>query len=138
MPIPFNLDTNIQQYDAVLAEHWWTIMMSTHRVMQRHHARFLGRTPPIGLMWGTLDLRDVRYKGTPLVLPPTMDFIRRNSMDDAQIEIGWWSGNAAYPRPAFFSYTYPEPPGIETAKISPAGAHFDKALRNLFMIMMIF
>ncbi|EDR35858.1 DUF5996 family protein [Coxiella burnetii] len=31
--------------------------------MQRYHARFDGETPPIGLMWGTFDLRDARYNG---------------------------------------------------------------------------
>jgi hypothetical protein len=129
-PIPFDQDTSVQQYDAMLAQQWWTIMMSTQRVMQRHHSRFLGRTPPIGLMWGTLDLRDVRYRGTPLKVPPKTDFIRRNGMDDAQIEIGWWCGSAAYPRPAFFSYTFPAPPGIEQAKISPASARFDKTLKE--------
>ena len=129
-PIPFDQDTTLRPYNAEQAVKWWHILLSTQRVMQRHHARFKGRTPPIGLMWGTLDLRDVRYRGTPIPVDKGLDFIRRNSMDDAQIEIGWWPGNEAYPRAAFFSYTYPPPPGIEQAKIAPAAARWDTTMKE--------
>ena len=132
-PIPFDQDSILRPYNPSLTQQWWHIMLSTQRVMQRYHARFSGRTPPIGLMWGTLDLRDVRYKGKPMPVDTSMDFIRRNAMDDAQIEIGWWAGNETYPRPAFFSFTYPPPAGIEKAKIAPAQARWDTAMKEFIL-----
>jgi hypothetical protein len=132
-PIPFNEDTTLRPYNATLTQQWWHIMLSTQRVMQRHHAQFNGRTPPIGLMWGTLDLRDVRYFGAALTVPKDIDYIRRNAMDTAQIEIGWWCGNPLYPRPAFFAFAYPEPPEIAQAKIKPSAARWENTLKEFIL-----
>lgn len=132
-PIPFNEDTLLRPYNAVLAQQWWHIMLSTQRVMQRHHVQFSGRTPPIGLMWGTLDLRDVRYKGTALPVSKDIDYIRRNAMDAAQMEIGWWCGNPLYPRPAFFAFAYPAPPEIAKAKIKPNAARWETSLKEFIL-----
>ena len=64
--IPFDQDTAPRAYDPALVNAWWRILLSTHRVMQIFHGRFNGKTQPIGLMWGTLDIRDVRYNGKPV------------------------------------------------------------------------
>lgn len=133
-PIPFDQDTQFYAYNATLANAWWRILISSYRVMQRYHAVFLGRTPPIGFMWGTFDLRDVRYNGT-LIKPvaPNTDFLRRNAMDAALIEAGWWCGNPAYPRPAYYAFTYPQPAGIEQAKINPTAAHWDSTMGEFLL-----
>ena len=121
-PIPFAEDTQPRPYNKPLANAWWRILVSSYRVMQRYRARFEGKTPPIGLMWGTFDLRDARYTGPILpVSPPNTGYIRRNAMNQAQIECGWWHGGANYPRPAYYSFTFPQPAGIEQATL-PAGA----------------
>lgn len=133
-PIVFTEDTTAQPYEDALVNTWWRIMLSTYRVMQRYHARFTGRTPPIGLMWGTLDLRDARYKGTPVpITAPNTDYIRRNAMDDAQVEAGWWCGNPTYPKPAFFSFTFPEPKGISNAAILPRQAKWEPTLGEFIL-----
>jgi hypothetical protein len=113
--IPFDRDTQRRPYDAALVNAWWRILLSTQRVMQAFRGRFKGKTQPIGLMWGTLDIRDVRYNGKAASAGAKADYIRRNAMNEELIEVGWWSGSAAYPRPAFYSFTYPQPAGIEHA-----------------------
>lgn len=138
VPNPINFEKDIEQqiYNAQLANAWWRILMSTYLVMQRYHARFTGKTQPIGFMWGTFDLRDVCFCGIPVQVPktgPMSGYLRRNAMDAAQIEIGWWSGNAAYPRPAYYSFTYPQPDGIELAKIAPTAAHWDKTMGEFIL-----
>jgi hypothetical protein len=40
---------------------------------------------------------------------------------------GFWPGNDAFPRAAFYSYAYPEPPGFRNQAL-PAGAGFDGQL----------
>ena len=79
-------------------------------------------------MWGTLDIRDVRYNGRPASPGAEADYIRRNAMNEEQIEVGWWSGSSAYPKPAFYSFTYPQPAGIESARVSPPGSRWDSAM----------
>lgn len=133
-PVPFSQDKVECNYDPNLANAWWRILISSYRVMQRYHAKFTGRTPPIALMWGTFDLRDARYLGT--TVPTTginADYIRRNAMDAAQVETGWWSGNEAYQKPAYFSFIYPQPKEIERAKIKPSAAHWDQSLGQFIL-----
>jgi hypothetical protein len=132
-PVPFQDDREPRSYDRGLAHAWWRILVAAHRVIQRYHARFKGKTQPIGLMWGTFDLRDVRYNGKPASPGPNAGYIRRNGGDAAQIEVGWWSGHESYRRPAFYSFTFPQPPGIEHASVGPAGARWDAALGEFIL-----
>lgn len=133
-PIPFNQDDEVRTYIPELANAWWRIVENTHQVMQRYHSRFKGITPPIGLMWGTFDLRDARYVNVPV---PTKGenagYIRRNAMDVAQVEAGWWAGDERYEHPAYFSFTYPAPKGIEKSKIEPTAARFEKKLGEFLL-----
>ena len=133
-PIPFTEDTKQQTYNRDLANAWWRILVSSYQVMQRYHAQFTGKTPPIGLMWGTFDLRDVRFQGIAVpTTGPNAEYIRRNAMNETQIEAGWWSGNANYPRPAYYSFTYPQPELIEQSQIKPASARWDNSM-GLFIL----
>lgn len=134
-PILFDKDTEKCPYDAELVNAWWRILVSSYRTMQRYHAEFSGKTPQIGLMWGTFDLRDARYK-VGAAVPTTgknAGYLRRNAMDEAQVEAGFWHGNPAYTRPAYFSFTYPQPSGIENATVKPDAARWEKNL-GLFIL----
>lgn len=133
-PIPFNEDTENRIYDTKLANAWWRIVANSHRIMQRYHAKFTGITPPIGLMWGTFDLRDARYLNSPA--PTTganAGYLRRNAMDVAQVEAGWWSGDERYEKAAYFSFIYPQPNGVENAKIQPVNARWDQKLGEFIL-----
>jgi hypothetical protein len=132
-PVPFGQDTQPRPYDSALANAWWRILVSTQRVLARYHGRFLGRTPPIGLMWGTFDLRDARYNGKPASPGPKAGFIRRNAMNEEQVEAGWWHGNDTYPKPAFYSFTHPKPDNLEQARIEPAAARWEAPLGEFIL-----
>nr|WP_083345876.1 DUF5996 family protein [Terriglobus roseus] len=47
--------------------------------------------------------------------------------------MGWWSGSAAYPKAAFYSFTYPQPVGIENVSVSPASARWDAAMGEFLL-----
>ncbi len=133
-PINFDQDTAPRIYDEKIVNAWWRIMVSTYLVLLKFHSRFYGITPTIGLCWGTLDLRDARYKG--LHLPSnkaTSGYIARNAMDDAQVEVGWSCSNEKYPYPAFFAFAYPNPPGLEQEKIKPDGAKWVPAINEFIL-----
>lgn len=106
-PIAFDKDTAHRPYDRDLANAWWRVLHSTQRVLQVFQGRFTGKTQPIGLMWGTLDIRLALYNGKPALPAPNAGYIRRNSMNAQLMEMGWWSGDPSYPKPAFYSFTYP-------------------------------
>jgi len=40
-------------------------------------------------------------------VPPSNDFIMRNSATAQQIEVGWWPGDHRYPHAAFFAFAFP-------------------------------
>ena len=42
--------------------------------------------------------------------------------------MGWWPGDARYPKAAFYAFAHPAPPGFADGQISPASARFDPAL----------
>lgn len=132
-PIPFNEDIEERPYDRDLVDAWWRILLSTQRVMRVFQGRFTGKTQPIGMMWGTLDIRAVFYTGKPASIGSNTGFIRRNAMNAELIEMGWWSGDAAYAKPAFYSFTYPQPQGIENAKVSPGAARWDKSMGEFLL-----
>jgi hypothetical protein len=54
--------------------------------------------------------------------------IERVGGDAEQICVGFWPGQERFPRPAFFSYTYPKPDGIEQQPISPPDASWNPDL----------
>ena len=125
-PIPFNEDHEERPYDANQVNAWWRILLSVQRVMRVFQGRFMGKTQPIGLMWGTLDIRASFYTGKPASPgEANKGFIRRNAMNAELMEMGWWSGDPSFPSPAFYAFTYPQPLGIEISKIGPEAARWD-------------
>lgn len=134
-PIPFDQDTELRIYDGKVVNAWWRIMLSTYRVLLIFHSRFYGITPRIGLVWGTLDLRDARYKGIHLAIPKDAsdNYIACNSMDDAQFEVGFSASNEKYPNPSFFAYTYPKPDGFEEMDIKPHAVKWVSAINEFIL-----
>ena len=123
-PVPFNEDTQERPYDREQAHAFWRILLSVQRVMQQFQGRFTGKTQPVGLMWGTFDIRLALYNGKPATPASDAGFIRRNAMNAELMEMGWWAGDDAYPQPAFYAFTWPQPAGIENARIAPAAARW--------------
>lgn len=132
-PIAFDEDTQQRPYERDLVSAWWRILLGTQRVMQVFQGRFTGKTQPIGLMWGTFDIRVPFYNGKPASPAPNAGYIRRNSMNAQLMEMGWWPGDLSYSRPAFYSFTYPQPQGIENAKIGPNAARWDVGLGEFLL-----
>ena len=48
------------------------------------------------------------------------------------ISAGWWVGTVggAVTEPAFYAYSYPEPPGCDVAPIRPEGAYYHPVMRE--------
>jgi Family of unknown function (DUF5996) len=113
-PIPFPEDVEHASYEPEWANRFWRALVSVDAVMKEHRARFRGKVSPVQFFWGTFDLACTRFSGRPAEPPPNADVIMRNSADAEESCAGFWPGDERSPEPAFFGYTYPRPPGIET------------------------
>ncbi|MFZ0180066.1 MAG: DUF5996 family protein [Candidatus Dormiibacterota bacterium] len=121
-PIPFPEDRTHATYEPAQAERFHRTLSMVDLVMKEHRAHFRGRTSPVHFFWGTFDLALTRYSGRlvePLQVPnPIMHF----GTDAELICAGWWPGDHRLASPAFFSYAFPAPPGIDSVQVRPPEA----------------
>jgi Family of unknown function (DUF5996) len=127
-PIPFPDDRVHSAYDPEWAHRFWRVLARIDLVLKEHRGRFMGRTNPVSFWWGSFDLAVARFSGRRVEPPPGAGLIQRVGGDAEQFCIGFWPGSAALREPAFFSYAYPAPAGIETAAIHPTGAAWNPTL----------
>ena len=133
-PIPFAEDTVHSAYDPQWANRFFRVLAQADLVLKEHRSRFRGRTSPVHFFWGSFDLANTRYSGRAAEPPPGADVIARKSEDAEQICVGFWPGNATFPEPAFYSYTYPKPDGIEERRIAPPGARWEPKLGEFALL----
>jgi hypothetical protein len=132
-PIAFPFDTEHESYEPEPVSRFWRALTSIDIVMKEHRARFRGKVSAVQFFWGSFDLAYTRYSGRLLEPPPDVDVITRYSHDAEQICTGFWPGNTTAPEPAFFSYIYPSPTGIENASISPSAGSWRTELGEFLL-----
>ena len=93
-------------------------------------APYRGRSTPVNAWWGSFDLAVSLFSGRP-VEPPAADFISRNAGNAEQIEVGWWPGDARYPKAAFFAYAYPAAGGIRRRDADAVGGAVGRSPRRV-------
>lgn len=96
-------------------------------VLAAFRAPFRGRSTPVNAWWGSFDLAVNLFSGAPAD-PPSQDFIFRNAMDAQEVAVGWWPGDARYPRAAFYGYAHPNPAGYADARLDPPAARWEPEL----------
>ena len=102
------------------------------QVLAALRAPFRGRSTPVNAWWGSFDLAVSLFSGRAAE-PPSRDFIMRNAMDAEEVAVGWWPGDARYPKPAFYAYAHPAPEGFASATLSPEAAHWDATLGEFIL-----
>lgn len=136
--VPFAEDTTHASYDAEQVHRFWLALAQADRVLKRFYGQFLGRSSPVHFFWGSFDLavsrfsgrRAPRYAGT---VPNTPDYVMVEAYSHELASAGFWPGNEAYPKAAFYAYAYPEPPGYAEARIGPTGAYYDSTMREFLL-----
>ena len=127
---PLDEDDEHATYDPAQVERTSRLRRAPRSVLAALRAPYRGRSTPVNAWWGTFDLAVGLFSGRPAE-PPREDFITRNSMDAEQVAVGWWPGDARYPRAAFFAYAHPAPEGFASATLSPAAARWDDDARRV-------
>lgn len=134
-PLPLDKDTEHKSYDSEYVHRFWQTLVQADRVMKKFRAGFIGKCSPVHFFWGSFDLAVTRFSGRkapqhPGGVPNLPDWVVREAYSHECSSFGYWPGNDQYPKPAFYSYTYPEPEGFSTAPVRPAGAGYDSAMRE--------
>jgi hypothetical protein len=124
---PLDEDLEHATYNPEHAAEYFAAATQAALVLAALRAPYRGRATPVNAWWGTFDLAVSLFSGQA-VDPPSDDFIMRNSANAQQIEVGWWPGDARYPRPAFFAFAFPAPDGFDQATLSPPAARWDAEL----------
>ncbi len=125
--VPLDEDDQHSEYDPGQVAAYFAAATRAALALAAFRAPFRGRSTPVNAWWGSFDLAVSLFSGAPAA-PPAADFISRNAMDAQEIAIGWWPGDARYPRAAFYAYAHPAPDGFAAATLSPAAARWEAAL----------
>jgi hypothetical protein len=129
---PLDEDEEHASFDRAQIDAYFTAATRAAQVLAEVRAPYRGRSTPVNAWWGAFDLAVGLFSGRPAP-SPSDDFIMRNSGDAEQVAVGWWPGDARYPRAAFFAYAYPAPEGLSEATLSPDAAHWDAALGEFIL-----
>ena len=124
---PLDEDEEHATYEPAQVEAYFAAATEAALVLSALRAPFRGRSTPVNAWWGSFDLAVSLFSGQPAE-PPTADFITRNAGNAEQIEIGWWPGDARYPKAAFYAYAYPPRDGFADATLTPPAARWETAL----------
>jgi len=117
--VPLDADEEHASYDPGQVEDYFAAATQAALVLAAYRAPYRGRATPVNAWWGSFDLAVNLFSGLPAE-PPSGDFIMRNAMDSQEVAVGWWPGDARYPKAAFYAYAHPAPPGFAQASL-PSG-----------------
>jgi hypothetical protein len=136
-PIRFAEDRTHRSYDADAVRRFWRILLKTDTVLSHFRSGFLGKVSPVHFFWGSFDLAVTRFSGRrapphPGGIPGLSDAVTREAYSHEVSSAGFWPGNDAFPRAAFYSYAYPEPTGFSSQTVTP-GAYYDKGLSEFLL-----
>jgi Family of unknown function (DUF5996) len=136
--LPFPEDQEHRSYDPEYAARCWKVLGQGARVLQQFRGHFLGKCSPVHFFWGGFDLACTRFSGRlapphPGGIPNLPDRITREAYSHECISAGWWPGDARFPEPGFYAYSYPEPPGFSEARVRPVEAYYHKELQEFIL-----
>jgi hypothetical protein len=132
-PIPFEKDFEHAAYDAEYANRFWRILVQADKVFKEFRARFIGKVSPVHFFWGSFDLAVTRFSGRPAPEREGADAMTQEAYSHEVISHGFWPGGNGM-EAAFYSYTTPEPEGIEREPIRPEQAFHNAEKKEFFLL----
>lgn len=129
--ISFPDDVTHSSYDPAAVTAFWRTLVEVERVFDVFRARFVGKSSPVHLLWGALDLATTRFSGRPAPphpggMPNCGPHVMHEAYSHEVSSCGYWPGGEG--EGIFYSYAYPEPDGYRTMPAGPDSARFDNEL----------
>jgi hypothetical protein len=107
--------------------------MKTAQVLSEFRARFTGKCSPIHFFWGSFDLAVTRFSGRRAPERAGADAVTREAYAEEVSSVGFWPGSEQTGGPVYYAYHVPEPPGYRDARVLPAAAYYDDALKEFLL-----
>ena len=133
---PFPRDDEHATYDRTYVERWWRILVRVEQVFEEFSGRFVGKTSPVQLFWHTFDFAVTRFSGKRAPDRPEADRVTREAYSHEVVSFGFWAGDDKVRAPAFYSYTAPEPPGLQAPPLQPEAAFWDDSGGSAMALLM--
>jgi hypothetical protein len=135
--IPFTDDRVHASYDPDAVRRFWLALVEMDRVFNVFRARFVGKSSPVHVFWGALDLASTRFSGRtapphPGGVPNCGPHVMWEAYSHEVSSAGYWPG-ALGEEGVFYSYAYPDPPGYRDTPIPVDGARWDETLSEFVL-----
>jgi len=122
--IPFAEDHSHASYNADWVNRYWRVLVTTDQAMKEFSGRFYGKACPVHLYWHHLDLTVTRFSGKKVPVRPEASTVEKDAYSHEVISFGFWPGDDQVRFPAFYSYTFPSPDGLDQEPLHPKQAHW--------------
>jgi predicted GNAT family acetyltransferase len=137
-PVPFAEDDRDRPYDREAVQRFHQALMAIDKVFNRFRTSFLGKSSPVHLFWGALDLAVTRFSGRraplhPAGIPALPDVVAQEAYDREVSSAGFWPGGNGIDYPAFYAYAYPAPAGYRAAAVRPDAAFWHEGLSEFML-----
>jgi hypothetical protein len=134
---PFSEITHFQSYQKAYVQRFWRAMMWVAGVFKEFSGRSYSKTSPVHLYWHHMDLAVTRFSGRKgPAPPPEMRISDKDAYSHEMISFGFWAGDPEVRAPAFYSYTYPSPAGLDQELLQPAAAKWVDANGSPMAVLM--
>jgi Family of unknown function (DUF5996) len=119
---PFAEDTEHASYDPAAVTRYWRVLSHVNLLLETFAANYSGKTSPVHHFWHTFDIAVTRFGDADVEQSAPTDSVTREAYSQEVISFGFWFGDDAFPEPAFYSYTAPEPSGLSHEPLRPSAA----------------
>jgi hypothetical protein len=119
---PFPQDVEHASYQPEYVERFWRVLDWVDGVFEEFAGWYCGKQSPVHLFWHSFDLALTRFSGRRAPQREGVDPVTREAYSHEVISFGFWAGDDNLRHPAFYSYTAPEPDGLRSGVLRPAGA----------------
>lgn len=124
--VPFAEDYGHASYDSKYVYQFWQILLQVDQLFKEFSGRFYGKTSPVHFFWHSFDLAVTRFSGKKAPGMQEGSIVNKESYSHEVISFGFWPGDDELREPAFYSYTYPSPEGLDQQKLQPEKAYWSE------------
>lgn len=137
-PVPFSTDHRDQLYDPDAVRRYHQALVAVDRVFGKFRTSFVGKSSPVHLFWGAMDIAVTRFSGRraplhPAGIPTLPDDVAQEAYDREVSSAGFWPGGNGVDYPTFYAYAYPAPNGYRSAPVRPDAAFWHDGLSEFVL-----
>jgi hypothetical protein len=143
-PMPVEIEGSIsmlddkehRSYDPDQAHRFWLALASMTNVFEEFRHGFVGKSSPVHLFWGGLDLATTRFSGRtapphPSGAPNCGPHVMREAYSHEVSSCGYWPGGDG--EGFFYAYAYPIPEGYRDQPVAPDDAAWSDELGEFLL-----